>query len=117
MRCIDVSEFQDIIDWDAVKKDGIEAVVIRAGYGRGNKDGYFHNNIIGASEAGLHIGIYWFSYAYNDDMARAEADYCYDLVNMYAESIDMPIFFDWEYDSMKYANGCVFIPTEDLLQQ
>lgn len=115
MRCIDVSEFQGIIDWDAVKNDGIEAVVIRAGYGKGNKDGFFHSNIIGASEAGLHIGIYWFSYAYDDDMAKKEADYCNELVMPYKDSIDMPIFFDWEYDSMRYAKKNGVNPDKGLI--
>ena len=103
MRCIDVSEFQENIQWDKVKADGIEGVIIRAGYGKGNVDEGFVDNIQGAIKAGLHIGIYWFSYAYNDDMAKREAEYCCDLINEFRQNIDMPVFFDWEYDSMSYA--------------
>lgn len=115
MNCIDVSEFQGVIDWNKVKNDGVDAVVIRAGYGKGNTDGMFHDNIINASAAGLHIGIYWFSYAYNDDMAVKEAEYCNDLIKDFKESIDMPVFFDWEYDSMKYAKKNGVYPDKGLI--
>lgn len=103
MKMIDVSEFQGKIDWKKVKADGIEGVVIRAGYGKGNADEYFVRNINGAIKAGLHIGIYWFSYAYTEEMARREARYCNDLIQTYKLNIDMPVFFDWEYDSARYA--------------
>ena len=115
MNCIDISEFQGKIEWDKVKADGIEGVIIRAGYGKGNVDYRFHSNIQGASEAGLHIGIYWFSYAYDDDMATREAIYCNELITEYAESIDMPVFFDWEYDSMNYANRNGVYPDRGLI--
>lgn len=103
MKCIDVSEFQGRIDWNRVKADGIEGVIIRAGYGKGNMDDGFIEHIKGAIDAGLHVGIYWFSYAYNDDMATREAEHCIDVIRPFEEYIDMPIFFDWEYDSMNYA--------------
>lgn len=110
MRCIDVSEFQEIIDWDAVKNDGIEGVIIRAGYGKGNIDEKFEQNIRGAIEAGLHIGAYWFSYAFDDDMATNEARCIVNLIDEYKEFIDMPVFFDWEYDSMNYAKKQGYSP-------
>lgn len=103
MKVIDVSEFQGKIDFKKVKSDGVEGVIIRAGYGKGNADEYFVRNINGAIKAGLHIGIYWFSYAYTAEMARREARYCNDLIQTYKLNIDMPVFFDWEYDSMRYA--------------
>lgn len=103
MKCIDVSEFQGRIDWNRVKADGILGVIIRAGYGNNNIDDRFHENIRGAIEAGMNIGIYWFSYAYDDDMARLEAGHCVGLLEEYKEHITLPVFFDWEYDSMKYA--------------
>lgn len=103
MKVIDVSEFQGNVDYEKVKADGVEGVVIRAGYGKGNIDDKFTNNIKNAIAAGLNIGIYWFSYAYTEEMARKEAHYCNDVINPYKEHINLPVFFDWEYDSMKYA--------------
>jgi len=103
MKMIDVSEFQGKIDFKKVKADGIEGVIIRAGYGKGNSDEYFVRNINGAIKNKLHVGIYWFSYAYTEEMARREARYCNDLIQTYKLNIDLPVFFDWEYDSMRYA--------------
>lgn len=105
---IDVSEHNTVTDWRAVKADGIEGVIIRAGYGRGNVDKKFREHITGALAAGLHVGIYWFSYAYSADMAEAEAYYCMDTVSDVVswKDIKLPIFWDFEGDSMKFANRC-----------
>lgn len=103
MRVIDVSEHNGKIDWKKVKADGIEGVIIRAGYGKGNVDKKFTANITGAMKNKLNIGIYWFSYAYSVDMAKREARYCNDIIEPYKGILKMPVFYDWEYDSMKFA--------------
>lgn len=105
---IDVSEHNTVTDWRAVKADGIEGVIIRAGYGRGNIDKKFRGHITGALAAGLHVGIYWFSYAYSADMAEAEAYYCMNTVSDVVswKDITLPIFWDFEGDSMSFANMC-----------
>ena len=96
---IDVSEHQGLIDWDKVKAAGIDGVIIRAGYGRGNIDKEFHHNINGAILAGIkNIGIYWFSYAFKEGMGIVEASYCKALLKDYKKNINLPVFFDWEYD-------------------
>lgn len=115
MKMIDVSEFQGKIDYNKAKKDGVEGVIIRAGYGKGNVDGYFTRNITGAIKAKLHIGIYWFSYAYSEEMAKREARFCNDIIEPYRNEIDLPIFFDWEYDSMKYAKKNGVSPDRGLV--
>lgn len=113
MRTIDVSQWQGVIDWNKVKGDGIEAVVIRAGYGRGTIDERFFANIEGAITAGLHVGVYWFSYAYSDDMAINEAKFVCGLLDGY--KLDLPVFFDWEYDSMDWANSNGVYPERNLI--
>lgn len=99
-KIIDVSAWQGIINFNEVKKAGIEGVIIRAGYGRNNIDPMFETYAKGAINAGLPIGVYWFSYAYTEDMAMEEAAYCLNAIAPY--KITLPIFFDWEYDSMNY---------------
>lgn len=102
--CIDVSEHQGKIDWVKVKKSGINHAIIRAGYGKGNIDKYWKANIEGAIKAGIqNIGVYWFSYAYTNSMAQNEADYVCNACAPYKAKINMPIFFDYEYDSARYA--------------
>lgn len=115
---IDVSEHNTVTDWRAVKADGIEGVIIRAGYGRGNIDKKFRGHITGALAAGLHVGIYWFSYAYSADMAEAEAYYCMNTVSAVVswKDITLPIFWDFEGDSMSFANMCgVYVSRETLV--
>lgn len=104
MVVIDVSVHQGKIDFNKVKAAGIDGVVIRAGYGKGNIDKRFIDNIESAIEAGFkYIGVYWFSYAYTTDMARREAQYINDVAGAYKGKLNLGVFFDWEYDSMEYA--------------
>lgn len=104
MVVIDVSVHQGKIDFNKVKAAGIDGVVIRAGYGKGNIDKRFIDNIESVIEAGFkYIGVYWFSYAYTTDMARREAQYLNDVAGAYKDKLNLGVFFDWEYDSMNYA--------------
>ncbi len=100
-RMIDVSYYQGRIDWKRVKESGIHGAIIRAGFGAGNVDSEFHRNITEAIKQELPVGVYWFSYAYTTDMARMEADYCYEEIKKY--HLRLPVFFDWEYASDSYA--------------
>lgn len=98
---IDVSEHQGTINFNSVKASGVSAVIIRAGYGSSTKDKKFDVNIKNAKAAGLPVGIYWFSYAYTKAQAVKEANYCMKVIKGYG--INLPVYFDWEYDSMDYA--------------
>lgn len=103
MKGIDVSVHNGKIDWKKVKSDGIEFAMIRAGYGNvpSQKDKRFEENYSGATAAGVKVGVYWFSYAYNTKMAEEEAEVCLSILD--GRTLDMPIAFDFEYDSVRYA--------------
>ena len=104
MKIIDVSYHQGLIEWNKVAQTDVKGVIIRAGYGKGNTDKLFHQNIEGAVNAGIkNIGVYWFSYAYTAGMARQEADYAHRLIKPYKDLLNLGVYFDWEYDSLKYA--------------
>ena len=60
---IDVSKWNGSIDWHKVKNSGIDYVIIRGGFGTSTVDSKFKTYIEGASNAGLKVGVYWFSYA------------------------------------------------------
>ena len=47
---IDVSKHQGIINWNKVKKTGIEFAIIRAGYGKSTVDKYFTEEMQEAKE-------------------------------------------------------------------
>ncbi len=98
---IDVSEHQGTIDWEAVAADGIDFAIIRAAY-RGYSEGglftdkYFEENIKGAAENGIDIGVYLFSQAINTEEAVEEANYLLGLLESCSGDISLPVFYDWE---------------------
>lgn len=108
-RGIDVSAWQDTINWTKVKNAGVEFVFIRAAYrgattGKLNKDGRFVDYINGAKAAGLKVGVYIFSQAITVKEAQEEADYLMSLVSGY--TIDLPLVFDLEhYSGGRFTNA------------
>lgn len=98
LKGIDVSEHQGVIDWAAVAKDGVQFAVIHAGYGRelSQKDKYFERNYAGARAAGIKVGAFWYSYA--DSVARAEQEARTCLKVLEGKHLDLPVFFDQEYE-------------------
>ncbi len=98
-RGIDVSDHQEEIDWQAVADYGIEFAIIRCGYrsyqdGEMHEDARFQQNIQGALDAGLDVGIYFFSQATNVLEAAEEALFTVRLIQEY--DVTLPVFFDWE---------------------
>ena len=98
LKGIDVSEWQGTIDWRQVAKDGVQFAVIHAGYGRelSQKDKYFERNYAGARAAGIKVGAFWYSYA--DSVARAEQEARTCLKVLDGKHLDLPVFFDQEYE-------------------
>lgn len=96
---VDVSSFQKDIDWVAVKNSGIEFAMIRCGfrgYGTGaiKEDTYFKQNIEGALEAGLKVGVYFYTQAINIEEAIEEAEFTLEMIAPY--KIDYPVVIDIE---------------------
>ena len=94
---IDVSAWQDDIDFKAVKKAGCEFVIIRIGYtsdGELNIDKTFYQNIQGARAAGLKTGVYLYSTDNTEEQVRYDADWIID--NLGGSNLDLPVAFDWE---------------------
>ena len=103
VKGIDVSSYQGDIDWAAVKASGIDFAMIRAGYrgatrGKLNEDSKFADNYTGAKDAGVKVGIYFFSQATSVTEAEEEAGYVLQLLQN--KSVDYPVVFDWEQTSV-----------------
>lgn len=111
---IDVSKWNGTIDWKKVKADGIDYVIIRGGFGNATVDPQFKSYIQGASDAGLKIGVYWFSYATSVAKAKEEAAKCLETIAPYKDKITYPVFYDFEYDSVDYAKKLGITITKDL---
>ena len=99
---IDVSKWQGKIDWPTVAAAGIDFAIIRVGY-RGSSTGaliedpYFKANIKGATDAGIKVGVYFFTQAINEVEAVEEASMVLNLVSGY--NLSYPIFIDTENGS------------------
>ncbi len=98
---IDVSYFQGKPDWKRVKKSGIKFAMLRAGYGKNHVDKEFKRNAKKCNQVGLPFGVYWFSYAYTEKMARKEAEYCVAAIKKY--KVEYPVCVDFEGASVEYA--------------
>ena len=99
ITCVDISEFQQGINFNKMKNDGIKAVIIRAGYGResSQKDSMFESHYKNAKSENMMIGVYWYSYADSVSDAEKEAKACLECINN--KSLDMPIYYDLEDNS------------------
>ena len=97
---IDFSKQQGNIDWTKEAADGVEFAFIRVGlrgYGTEGKlveDEYFEQNVKGALQAGIKVGVYFYSQAITDEELLEEANLVLEKVKPY--NIELPIVFDVE---------------------
>lgn len=113
---IDVSSFNNNVDWQKVKSQGIDFAMIRAAFGWYDEvadadeeydfqyDKQFINNIKGASENNVSFGIYHYAYATNVEEAKMEAEYVLNAINNYGteykDSMTLPIAYDIEDEAI-----------------
>ena len=107
---MDVSSYQGDIDWAKVKSAGIDFVMIRAGFGK-TADSKCIQNIRGALNHQIQVGLYWFSYAVNEREAEEEAARLIETAHGW--KISYPLAFDYEDASVRYAadNGVTVTKT------
>ena len=107
---IDVSHYQGVIDWNAVKKSGVTFAILKIGEywsksGRILFDEQFERNYAECKRLGIAIGGYFYSYAFNAVEAAEEAKVCLSLIP--GKRFELPIFLDVEDKIIKngLANG------------
>ena len=98
-RGIDVSKWQGKIDWQQVADAGVDFAIIRVGFrstdtGEIEEDPYAAYNLWQAAEAGIHLGVYFFSTAVTAEEAREEARWTADFIAGYP--ITYPIVYNCE---------------------
>ena len=96
----DISKNQDYVDFIELKKAGLDFVMLRVGargYSSGQLvlDEYFTDNLRRAKEAGLEIGVYFFSQAITKDEAIEEANMVIEQIK--DQGITYPVAFDMEH--------------------
>lgn len=101
MTGIDISAHNTVSDWAALKADGIDFVMLRAGYrgygvgtGKLYKDEKFRQYYRAAKDAGLLVGAYFFSQAITEEEAVEEAILTAEVLE--GCELDFPVAFDWE---------------------
>lgn len=96
-KVIDVSHHQGIIDWEKVKGDGVEGVIIRCGYGNdtaSQDDRQWKRNADECTRLGIPFGTYLYSYAKTDAESRSEAAHVLRLIAGYR--LSYPVYLDLE---------------------
>lgn len=98
MKGIDVSRWQGNINWSAVKNDGIEFAIIKAGGSDAGfyKDPYFEKNYSGCKANGIYVGAYYFVGAGCTSKADGEADAKRFLEFLKGKQFEMPVYIDFE---------------------
>ncbi|MDE7015477.1 MAG: glycoside hydrolase family 25 protein, partial [Kineothrix sp.] len=96
----DLSKYNGDVDFRALKESGIEFVMLRLGargYGSGQilLDEKFEEYMNKASEAGLDIGVYFFSQSITAEEAVEESNFI--IQTLTERNITYPVAFDMEY--------------------
>lgn len=98
-RGIDVSEWQDTINWSQVKKSNVDFAFIRISYGVSHLDNKYDYNMKQAEKAGIPVGTYVYSLALNTQQAMKEAQLAIREMDGY--KVSYPVVYDIEYDQMR----------------
>lgn len=96
---VDISKTQGYVDFNKMVKAGVDYVMIRVGargYSTGQMilDEYYADNIKGATDTSLHVGLYFSSQAKTKEEAVEEANFVIGQIGSY--KIDYPIVFEME---------------------
>ena len=91
-RGIDVSEWQDTINWSQVKKSNVDFAFVRISYGLNHLDKTYDYNMKQAEKAGIPTGTYVYSLALNTQQALKEAQLAIRKMDLH---IDNYLLFNW----------------------
>ena len=104
---VDVSYYNEDVNWTQVAAQGIDFAIIRLG-GRGWGAGILYEDtraaqyLRNAREAGLRVGVYFYSTACTEAEAAEEARFV--LRALEGQSLELPVFIDVE-ESGEYPEG------------
>jgi GH25 family lysozyme M1 (1,4-beta-N-acetylmuramidase) len=96
---VDVSSYQGNIDWTQVASSGVTFAMVRIGNTKYGLDTKFAQNVVNATNAGLRVGAYVYTYATTPEEAAADAALAVDTMSGYP--ITFPVALDIEDKSQK----------------
>ena len=102
---IDVSQHQETIDWEKVKRMGVDFAIIRLGW-IGNKqnhklDTYFERNYSECKRLGIPVGVYIYCYSNSVKHIREGAEWT--VKKLKGKTTELPVFIDMEDSSITKA--------------
>lgn len=95
---VDLSSYQGEVNWAAVKADGMDFVILRAGTSYG-KDTKFEENYTAAKAAGLGVGCYFYTYAKTPETVQKETAEMLEWLR--GKQLEYPVYFDIEDPSLE----------------
>lgn len=99
-KLLDISFWQDTLDFAKIKKAGYDNIILRAGYGT-TIDSKFNEYANACKKNNINIvAVYWFIYATNLTEVKANANKCLEVIKAYKPKI---VFADFEYDTVNKA--------------
>lgn len=99
-KLLDISFWQDTLDFAKIKKAGYDNIILRAGYGT-TIDSKFNEYANACKKNKINIiGVYWFIYATNLTEIKANANKCLEVIKAHQPKI---VFADFEYDTITKA--------------
>lgn len=99
-KLLDISFWQDTLDFVKIKKAGYDNIILRAGYGT-TIDSKFNEYATACKKNNINIvAVYWFIYATNLTEVKANANKCLEVIKAYKPKI---VFADFEYDTVDKA--------------
>lgn len=99
-KLLDISFWQDTLDFAKIKKAGYDNIILRAGYGT-TIDSKFNEYAAACKKNNINIvAVYWFIYATNLTEVKANSNKCLEVIKAYKPKI---VFADFEYDTINKA--------------
>ena len=117
-KVIDVSSWQDDIDWDTIKKnEDVDEAIIRVGWGVSYDyeecgfDSRFDRNIKAVQRLGIPYSIYIYAYAESNSTAEKEANWVMSKMQQYNIPKSTYVWYDAEIYSISRDTYNSVIPT------
>ena len=101
MKGLDISSYQQGINFNSIKSSGVDFLILRAGFtgwGTGisyNKDKCFEDFYSKAKQRDINVGAYWYSCANTKEKGIAEARYMYENC-LKGKQFEYPVYIDVE---------------------
>ena len=100
---VDVSTYNGLLDWKAIKTSGIDFAIIRAGSSISGEDLYFDTNYNAAREAGVFVGAYYYVEVNSVEEILEQVELLKEIIA--GKKFEYPIYLDIEKDSLGEALG------------